>query len=520
MRPYRVRAADLLAQASCFVLLATSAVIFQSRADAQAAPTQPVDAPVRVIHLPDRERQQILEELKREALAAAKAEREAEGKAIPDWINRIHLGGDIRVRQEFDFLDAQNDPNQINFQAINSGSPININPAASPVVLPYLNSTENREQPRVRARFGLTADVADDLTAGFRFASGNTTNPVSTNQTLGNDFNKLTLVIDRVYLNYQPLPSLSFWAGRMPNPWQSTELVFDEDLNFDGFAGQFRFDGGALVPWATLGVFSVENAAFDFPSTNSDKIKSRDKWLFAGQLGADWKIAPQFVARGAVAYYDFKTLQGKSSVCANQTTIACAADESRPGFVQKGNTMFPLRISSGAAATDPEFQYFGLASPFRILDITLTLDWALSGGRHLMLTGDYARNLAYDWGSINALGPSNNFKPCDASAPSCEFGGGSQAYLAEIRFGHPKIRERWQWTVVGGYRRLGTDAVVDAFTDSDFHLGGTNAKGYYVGTGLGLTHNAWLNLAWFSASEARGSQYEIDVLHLDLNARF
>ena len=44
------------------------------------------------------------------------------------------------------------------------------------------------------------------------------------------------------------------------------------------------------------------------------------------------------------------------------------------------------------------------------------------------------------------------------------------------------------------YRYLERDAVLDAFTDSDFHLGGTDAKGYQLGFDLGLSRGAWLRL--------------------------
>ena len=36
------------------------------------------------------------------------------------------------------------------------------------------------------------------------------------------------------------------------------------------------------------------------------------------------------------------------------------------------------------------------------------------------------------------------------------------------------------------------DAVVDAFNDPDFYLGGTNYKGYTVGLRYGLGINTWL----------------------------
>ena len=65
-----------------------------------------------------------------------------------------------------------------------------------------------------------------------------------------------------------------------------------------------------------------------------------------------------------------------------------------------------------------------------------------------------------------------------------------------------------------------SDAVVDAFNDSDFRLGGTNAKGYVVGGGVGVAHNVNLVARWLSATEVTGPPYSFDIVMVDLNAQF
>jgi hypothetical protein len=488
---------------------------------------------VRVIYIPESEKQKIREQVKEEVIAQAKAENWAQPYAIPEWVKRIKLDGDFRFRQEFDYLASDNDPQSINFQAINSGPPIDLNPPSGPFVFPYLNTTQNRELPRIRARFGLSALVARDLTGEFRFATGNTTNPVSTNQTLGTDFNKTSFVIDRAALDYQPLDGLDLYAGRMASPWQSTEMLFDDDLNFDGVAGHYRVHiGDTLTPFVTLGAFSVENTAFDFPSTNSSKVGSRDKWLFAVQLGSKWKLSDGMNLKSAVAFYDFYHLEGKlsSQDCAPlNSSISCNTDDSRPAFLQKGNTLFAIRNLEGFVTQNPtasQLQYFGLASPFRILDATFEFDDVLKGPVHLVFTGDFADNLAYNSDRVLAKVPANNYDPAviDPSTNNVlvpeRYHGGSYAYLAQLLVGQRKLAELGDWNTLVGYRHIESDAVVDAFTDSDFHLGGTNAKGYYVGGGFAFTHNAWVSARWLSATEVTGPPMSIDVLQLDLNARF
>jgi hypothetical protein len=67
---------------------------------------------------------------------------------------------------------------------------------------------------------------------------------------------------------------------------------------------------------------------------------------------------------------------------------------------------------------------------------------------------------------------------------------------------------------------LQRDAVIDGYTDSDFHFGGTNARGYYLTADYGLSHNLWMRLRYLSANEIDGPIYEVDTLQIDMNARF
>ena len=62
--------------------------------------------------------------------------------------------------------------------------------------------------------------------------------------------------------------------------------------------------------------------------------------------------------------------------------------------------------------------------------------------------------------------------------------------------------------------------MLDAFTDSDFHLGGTNAKGFMIGGSYALYKNTWLSARWMSSDEISGLPLSVDVFQLDLNAKF
>jgi hypothetical protein len=80
------------------------------------------------------------------------------------------------------------------------------------------------------------------------------------------------------------------------------------------------------------------------------------------------------------------------------------------------------------------------------------------------------------------------------------------------------LQDDWQLALT--YRYLERDAVLDAFTDSDFHLGGTNSKGFIVGGQYGLSKSTSLSARWLSSQEITGLPLSINTLQLQFNAKF
>jgi hypothetical protein len=126
----------------------------------------------------------------------------------------------------------------------------------------------------------------------------------------------------------------------------------------------------------------------------------------------------------------------------------------------------------------------------------------------VVLVGDYVQNIGFDAEEVaTRLG--------EETWPEETAG-----YTYGIEVGHPSVRNFSEWNVSYYYRYLEADAVVDAFTDSDFHLGGTNAEGWILNTQFGLTKNLWLSVKWSTSDEIVGSPLAVDVLQVDLNAKF
>ncbi len=486
---------------------------------ATAAPGAPPS--VRVPYIPEIVRKQIRDEVKQEVMQQAKDEHWAAPDALPEWTQRIKLSGDIRLRYEWDLFDSRNANSFINYNTLNSGNPYDLD-AQSTSPLPTLDTTTDRQRMRERFRLGLDADVGDGFSVGLRLATGNTTNPVSTNQTLGNSLANDSFNLDRAFVRYQPVSWATLWAGRFANPWFSTDLVWDDDVNFDGVALQLSERFGSVRPFLTAGAFPIANTSFNFPDNTVDKVGSRDKWLYAAQVGAEWRPDSESAYKIGLAYYDFDNIDGQlSAPCyANTATEPCSTDGSRPAFVQQGNTLFAIRnIVLQSGSNPPFFEYYGLASQFRELNLTARADFDWYDPVHVVFDADFVTNLGFNRAQIAARSPVNNLSGT-TNGTAGAWDGGDNAFMARMLVGYPVLRNRWEWNFTAGYKYIESDSVVDAFTDSEFHLGGTNAKGYFFGGGVGIAKDFDLSAKWYSAREVTGYPYSVDVVQLDLNGRF
>jgi hypothetical protein len=497
-----------------------------SPAETQMASAAPPPS-IRVPYIPQIVRNQIKTEIEQELEQKALAENRVPPDTVPEWTKHIHLYGDFRARYEWDLFDPRNADSFVNFAGLNSGSPFDLNNTAG-VLPPLLDTTQDRQRARIRVRLGITADITSNLTAGLRLATGNTTNPVTTNQNLGTTLNKDNFLLDRAYLEYRPVQDVALWIGRFPSPWFTpTELVWDEDINFDGIAARYRTAVAKdLTAFSTAGAFPIEFTSFNFPD-NTQVKQNRDKWLYAAQVGLEWKGVRDYTVDFGASYWDFDSIEGKlSAPClAASSAAVCSTDNSRPGFQQTGNTMFAVRDLltvdvSKPPNQQPLFQYFGLASRFQELQLSGRVDAAKFAPVHVVVDGDFVYNIGFNKNRIKSLSPVNNFGPAPDNVTQGPYVGGNLGYQARITVGYPVLAKRWDWNFSAAYRYLESDAVVDAFTDSDFHLGGTNAKGYIIGAGLGVGDGVNFSARWLSASEVSGLPYTVDVVLVDLNASF
>lgn len=526
-------------------LLVEQGILKQDKADALIAQAQneaaqakqaaastavaagPVAAPgdVRVQYVPAAVRDQIRDQVKAEVMATAKQENWAAPNTFPDWASRISFDGDIRLRDESRYYSGSNSNEIVDFAKLNNNGPYDVNPNSSTSLPPLLNTREDRTNLfRLRARLGMKAVISPEWTAGIRIGTGSDNNPVSTTQNLGGGFAKKDIWLDQGYLNWKPTDELTLTGGRFANPFMSTDMLYSNDLNFDGVAA--IFDHKLNRDWGvfgTVGAFPVDYTNDTTTSNGFDKEESDNKWLYGAQIGAKWAINSNNRLKGALAYYRFDDIQGqRSSPCEPWAGApGCDTDGTRAAFMQKGNSVFLLRdITPNPAnpTTTPQPQFVGLASEFNLLDLNLVWDADLPQDFKLRSQGNYIHNLGYDEGDMRKRSEGQIVNNLNSNG---EIESGANAWMVQFTLGNAlDLKKQGDWNLFAGYKYIQPDALPDGFNDSSFHLGGTNAKGYILGGNYGLAKNVYATGRWMSTEAVYGAPFDIDVLQLEINTRF
>ena len=519
-------------------------------------PAPPPGHDIRVTYVPQFIRKQIADEVRSQVMGEVKEEGWAAPDALPAWTKRVTLYGDMRFRTEGDLFDSNNatqnvrNYNQfINFNSINNGSPFDDQSLTG--LAPFDNTTQDRDRFRVRARLGALVQVDDGVLANFRLSTGSDFGPVTPNQTLGSpgDFNKYSVYIDRSYLQFDPDKQFTVMVGRTPNPYFTTDLLFYSELGFDGVSAQYHKPvGGGVNVYATAGAYPIFNTAFDFSTYDAQKFRSTDAYLFAIQGGATWQPRPNLVGELAVGLFNFNGVQGSvSHPCYNllgtvtPPVYACDSDDTRVPYDVFGNTMYRIRnivqppSQTGVATTLYDPQYYGLASRFNVLEVHPHFNILTYHPFDIALEGEFIKNLGFNADAIEhhgpfigltaagtalGVGPVNNLGSTSNPSIPGPFVGGDTGYMAKATVGQLAIHRLWDWNAYFGYKYIESDATLDSLNDPDFHLGGTNAQGFFIGGTLGVARDTFVNLRWFSAQTIAGPHYGNDVVQLDLQASF
>lgn len=487
---------------------------------------------IRVTYVPEFVKKELRDQIKDELVLETKKGGILSPTLLPEWVSAWKPFVDFRMRYEYDSFPSGNDVSGAfpNFNVINTGQPYD---TSSKQFAPQLNSNQNRERIRMRLRLGTEVDLGENFTLGVRVGTGDSNSPVSGNQTLGStntapggnfsqqggQFAKYAIWLDRAFLRWEPVDSFAFTIGRFDNPFFSTNAIWSDDIGFDGIVIKSRYKlNEGVEPFLTLGTFPIFNTDYNVASNQPAKFASHDKWLHASQVGVDWKINKDWHAKIASAYYYFQNVQGQLSTpyAPQNAEDAGDTDSTRPTFAQKGNSYRALRkIISNASngfGTINQFQYYGLASSFRVGTVTARIDYDGFEPFQISLLAEYLQNFAFNKSAAGAVAVNNQ----DANG----FAGGNKAWDINLRFGTAGMQKRGDWMTYIGYTHRESDSVVDGFNDQNFGGGGTNLEGYTVGAAMALSHRVNAAVRFMSASQIAGPQFKSDIFMFDINAKF
>jgi hypothetical protein len=442
-----------------------------------------------------------------DVLQAAKKEGWGVPGGLPDWMRQVRIAGDITLRGQDSLYGSGNSAGCpagtpygnctiLNFAAINAAGGF-----TQAGVNAFLNVNQDNAVAQARARLGVDVTLSPSIDAGIRIATGALNDANSETQTFNSEFGRYQVGFDEIYLRWRGMTARHFnymtvEGGKFADPFfVPTTLVYSNFVQFDGAAVNGRLgigDGSAHQSFLflNLGGFPIQEVPLVFQNS---------KWLVAGQLGASLRFGAGQRLTLAAAYYDFDHAQGRPNAFDSVLN-----DYTEPSYATYGNSFCDIENDS----TDQN-PVFALCSQFRIADVGA--GYVLPIGRYALgVNAEAVRNVGFKLKDIYGQFPGDQL----------DIQSGRNGYQAELGFGDPDVFEPWTWHGIVGYRYVQGDAVLDALTDADFHEGGTNAQGYYMRADVGLSHDVWTRLSYYAGNQIYGPRYQVDVLQLDLNARF
>src|SRR5665213_2413561 len=183
------------------------------------------------------------------------------------------------------------------------------------------SALSDRTRLRYRLRFGIVAELMDNMEVGFRLGSGDPApgsfstqgNPLSQNSTMQNNWSDNGLYIDAAYAKWTAINSgdwlLAATIGKMDNPFKFTWMVFDPDLTPEGGAinGAYTFNDKHSLTYAG-GAFVLDEE----PSNTHDPFmyggqvlwnaKWSSKWSSSLGVGAFAIVSPEQLTTSNVPY--------------------------------------------------------------------------------------------------------------------------------------------------------------------------------------------------------------------------
>ena len=291
----------------------------------------------------------------------------------------------------------------------------------------------DRNRSRVRVRLGFEAEVNPTVKAGFQFATTESGDARSSNQTLGDVNSRKALDLDLAYVEWAPNAATKVTLGKMKQPLAMTTSYFvDKDINPEGAALAFNH--------APTGAF-VNAALFDLVERSS----ASDSTAVALQVGLRGKLnddTSYVLAAGEMKHHNVKN-------------FAVVQSGSAGGFF--GNS---TKMGCVGAATC-------LSNEFEVRNVLAEVTTVVA---------DYPVVAFVDWAENTKAAKFN------------------KAIAYGVTLGKASLPNSWEVGVVS--QKVEKDALFGQWIDSDYAAGNTDGDGYTLRGAYQLAKNWKLNVAY------------------------
>ncbi len=227
----------------------------------------------------------------------------------------------------------------------------------------YQEGQSTRHRSRLRLRLRLDSQINEDTQLGIQVASGDPGTPVSTNQTFTSFFRPKPFSLDRAFVAYNPLAAsaMTLGMGKFGLPQTRTQMIFDDDLNFEG--------GWEQAAWSLSDTVGVNLIAIQ--TAVNEVSRGDDTYMIA-------------------AYGEINFALGRS-------TLQISAANYGWGNVDPiaiGSAVGPLSsILTNAVVRDVGGQVTGYASRFNVVDVIGEATLRFGDSKYpVRLLAEYSRN--------------------------------------------------------------------------------------------------------------------------------
>ena len=437
-----------------------------------------LDALVRKGVLTEKEADQISAETAKEAVTTSAAKIQ-----IGDWVQELKLSGDLRLR----------------FQADQRTPMILTNPLLGPQ-----DRHINRDRWRFRLRLNADFKLAGNFFGGVQLATSDNRSGDTKNTTYTGGYDLYSIYISRAFMGWAPTPGLTFIAGKQANPFYTTDLVYDPEVDPQGLVERIDFhkffnmtfgepiaaDGkeGKAPPAPSPGnslELSLIAGQFVFQNNNANSGSTQLKWdsyQFQEQLLAKLHIGDKLTITVAPGFLSFNDSSSGGTPGPHGTIIPPVAttgltfDQSTGGA---GNT-----LANGEAFPVTQRDLNIILAPG---DITYKIF-----GKPLSFYWDFAYNFSGDDRFNRDYGPlfSNYFYVGRSSTPSFRHRvepsfSDNSAWLVGLKFGENKKAGDFSASV--DYRQVGISSIDPNLNSSNFALSNLNVEGWEVNLAYNFT---------------------------------